>query len=233
MRAKRIGVLGGTFNPIHQGHLHIARRTMSLFDLNQIHFVVATIPPHKNAANLVPLAHRYAMVSLATAGNRSFIPSLVELEPPASPYSIHTMGKLAREIPGSPGALYFIAGGDSLLDVGTWRCSEELLSSYSFVFVTRPRAVPLDVDTILPAKLAARTSDLRGMGPRQLRRHIDEIRPGRRRRIFVVDLAAPDISASQIRSLVSSGRRVRHLVPPEVNEYLQKLNLYGERCKKK
>ena len=96
MGVVRIGVLGGTFNPVHNGHLHIARNIQEFFALKQVHFVVATTPPHKSLEDLIPFNHRYAMVSLAVAGVSSFIPSLVELEPEASPFSIDTMDKLSQ-----------------------------------------------------------------------------------------------------------------------------------------
>ena len=135
---ERIGVLGGTFNPIHLGHLHIAGEIQKIFSLAQVHFVVATTPPHKSPEDLIPFIHRYAMLSLATAAISSYIPSMIELEPQASPFSVDTMNKLARCMGREQRELYFIAGGDSLSEVKTWRNSEKLLTSYNFVFALRP-----------------------------------------------------------------------------------------------
>ena len=224
----KLGVLGGTFNPIHLGHLHIASETARLFKLSQVHFVVATLPPHKASQTLIPFVDRYVMVCLATAGIPKFIPSAVELEQPPSPFSIDTMAKLARRHALAGEALYFIAGGDSLLDVATWRKSEELLLRYNFVFVMRPNAEIQDVSRVLPRATAGRICDLTGLsGPRRNARIRAEASQGRSK-IFIVDLGAPDISGSGIRELTARGKKVQKLVPPLVREYVGKLRLYGE-----
>ena len=225
----KLGVFGGTFDPIHRGHMHIARHAQNLFGLSQIHFVVATSPPHKRAGDLGPFSLRFAMVSLATSRFPSFIPSLIELEPPRSPYSIHTLGKLARGSSRAPRDLFFIAGGDSLLEVSNWREGGKLLSSYSFIFVSRPGVEDQDPARVLPRRVVSRVRDLRGLGRRQARREIRLEERASQNRIFLVDLSAPDISASRIRSLVFAGRRIQHLVPVPVGQYIRKLHLYGDR----
>jgi nicotinate-nucleotide adenylyltransferase len=223
----RIGVLGGTFNPIHYGHLHIAREIQKLFSLTQIHFVAATLPPHKSQENLIPFIHRFTMVSLATAGNPSFVPSLVELEPQASPYSVDTLDKLARRSGYGKKILYFIAGGDSLNEVKLWKQSEKLLTSFNFVFAMRPGAAQYNAGDILPPKAAARVRDLTRLRPGHIKRRIVE--EGGSTGIYLVDVSAPDISATRIRSLVSSGKPIHRFVPGPVREYINKLHLYGER----
>ena len=228
MEAVRIGVLGGTFNPIHIGHLHIARDIQDLFTLSQVHFVVAATPPHKSADDLIPLTHRYAMVSLALAGVSSFIPSLVELEPEASPFSVDTMSKLARCLELDKTALNFLAGGDSLLEVKSWQQSGELLDSYNFIFVLRPGVERVAPGDVLPEKVLPRVRDFTGLDRIRIRSRIAEGTAGESR-IYMVDIGAPDISATQIRSLASSQRAIHHLVPEPVREYIRKLHLYGGR----
>jgi nicotinate-nucleotide adenylyltransferase len=223
---KRIGVLGGTFNPVHCGHLHIAREIQRLFALSQVQFVVATVPPHKGPEDLVPFMHRYAMVSLATAGIPGFLPSLVELERQASPFSIDTLRKLARRA-GSNSGLYFIAGGDSLPEVKSWRHGGKLLNSYNFVFAMRPGAQLVNVDQVLPPQAARLVVDLTGLSRNHARRTIAQQKNGTR--IYLVDVGALAISATRIRSLVSSGRPFSRMVPGPVREYIQKLHLYGGR----
>ncbi len=225
----RLGVFGGTFNPIHFGHLHIAQNIQRIFSLSQIYFVVAAIPPHKPLEDLVSLTHRYAMVSLATAGSPSFIPSLVELEPPASSFSIDTMNKLAHQFSGRTPLLYFIAGGDSMLEVKTWQKSEKLLTSYNFVFVVRPGMGAIDSNRVLPVKSVSRLQNLVGLGKAQLRRLIRAEEKKGESRIYLLDIAAPDISATQIRRLASAGKSIRNMVPALVREYINKFHLYGER----
>jgi len=224
----RIGVLGGTFNPVHNGHLHIARNIQELFALKQVHFVVATTPPHKSPEDLIPFNHRYAMVSLAVAGMSSFVPSLVELESEASPFSIDTMGKLARHMGLDSGSLFFIAGGDSLLEVKSWQQSERLLNSYNFVFVLRPgidRIAPADV---LPSKVLSRVRDFTGLERVEILSCIAK-EADSENRIYIVDVEAPNISATQIRGLTSSKKSIQRLVPNPVREYIRKLHLYGGR----
>ncbi len=223
---KRIGILGGTFNPIHLGHLHIAGEIQRIFSLSQVHFVVATAPPHKAPEDLIPFAHRYAMVSLATAGMPSFVPSLVELEPEASPFSVDTMSKLDRRL-GSESALFFIAGGDSLAEVKSWREGEKLLTSYNFIFAMRPGAGSFNPDDVLPERASALVRDLTRLSPTQIQNSIGE--NGNTKRIYILDVHAPDISATQIRKWVSSGQAIHRMVPEPVCEYIQKLHLYGGR----
>ena len=228
MAAIRLGVLGGSFNPIHQGHLYIARRMRRLFRLSQIHFVVATVPPHKPALDLAPFVHRYAMVSLALAGSPGLLPSLVELEPPPSPFSVHTMRKLEALVPGCRARLYFIAGGDSLRDVNTWRESERLLASYNFIFIDRPGTRLPDPEGQLPAGVRGRAIDLRGAAPAAVRSSIRAADSEESPRIFVLDIGAPSVSSSEIREHIRARRPFGHLVPGSVGEYITKLQLYGE-----
>jgi nicotinate-nucleotide adenylyltransferase len=222
-----IGILGGTFNPIHLGHLHIADSVRNLFRLSRVHFVVATTPPHKRCENLIDFTHRYAMVSLAVADEPRFIPSMAELEPQASPFSVDTMKKFAASLGPEKEALYFIAGGDSLAEVKSWRESEILLTSYNFIFAVRPGVGLGDFAGVLPEKARGRVRDLTGLGKSQIRRRIWEKR-GSESRIYIVDVDAPDISATRIRKLASAGKSVRRLVPAPVCDYIHKLRLYGE-----
>jgi nicotinate-nucleotide adenylyltransferase len=223
-----LGVLGGSFNPIHRGHLYIARRVQRRFCLSQVHFVVAAAPPHKPGRGLAPFVHRYAMVSLALAGSRVLVPSLVELEPPPSPFSVHTMRKLESAVRGRRALLYFIAGGDSLRDVQTWHESEGLLASYNFIFIDRP-GVPIPrPERELPAGVRDRLIDLRGAAPVAMRRTIRTAEMAESPRIYLLDVAAPAVSSSDIRKDIRARRPFAHLVPSVVREYIQKLQLYGE-----
>jgi len=224
----RLGALGGSFNPVHFGHLFIARRIRDLFHLQRVHFIVAATPPHKPAGGLVPFAHRYAMVSLALAGSRSFLPSAVELDPPPSPFSVHSLEKLDLRNRAGHARLYFIAGGDSLLDVGSWHESERLLASYDFVFVTRPGVEIPDPAALLPRDARESMLDLRDRRPAEIRAAVRTAEACGERRVYLLDVGAPDISASEIRRLVAAGEPVDKLVPARVREYIEKLNIYGE-----
>ena len=228
MTAQRLGVLGGSFNPVHLGHLHIAEHSREIFGLSQVLFVVASAPPHKSPQDLIPFAHRYAMVSLATSGNAHLFPSMVELEPPPSAYSVDTLAKLTLRFGATGKDLYFIAGADSLLEVAGWHRPETLLRSYNFIFVVRPGAKAPDIKSTLPPAAASRVVDCRGIDSARVGRQIAAELAAPECRIFLVDVAAPDVAASQIRKLASSGQRIDHLVPARVQEYILKLHLYGE-----
>ena len=221
---ERIGVLGGTFNPIHFGHLHVAGEIQKIFALSQVHFVVATTPPHKDPGDLIDFTHRYAMVALATSGMASFVPSMIELEPEASSYSVDTMAKLTRRFGGE---VYFIAGGDSLYEVKSWRESEKLLTSYNFIFVLRPGTAPFHPREVLPEGTVPLLRDFTGMKEDAARRVIRRKDPANR--IYLLDVGAPEISATRIRKLISSGKPVHRMVPRPVCDYIRKLHLYGGR----
>lgn len=227
MNRARVGVLGGTFNPIHCGHLHVAREVHELFSLAQVYFVVASNPPHKPPSDLLPFVHRYAMTSLATAGFPGFIPSPIEIEPGASPYTIDTMEKLERRVGADRSALFFIAGGDSLSEVRSWRQGARLLDTYNFVFVTRPGVPSFNPADALPLEAVSRMRDLTGLSRVEAQRAIAE--ESGRPRIFIVDVGAPDISATELRRLVAAGKPIDEMAPGPVREYIGKLQLYGGR----
>jgi nicotinic acid mononucleotide adenylyltransferase len=138
------------------------------------------------------------------------------------------MGKLACRTCGRDSSLFFIAGGDSLVEVSTWRESEKLLTSYNFIFVTRPGVAPIDPASVLPARAIPSVRNLVGLGPRRLRHRIQIETAAGESRVFIVDMGALDISASEIRELASRGKQIGHLVSAPVYEYLQKTRLYGE-----
>ena len=224
----KIGVFGGTFNPIHRGHLHIAQNVQSLFALSRVYFVVASEPPHKRSEEIIPFAHRYAMTSLAVEKEISFIPSMVEMEPAPSPYTIDTLDKLARIEENS--RLFFIAGGDSLLEIATWHESERLLAEYSFIFVKRPWDGHIDAEKCLPADVFRRTLDLTGFDRARAKKKIAGT-PKDENRIYIVDVKAPDISSTKIRSLAAAkggDRAIRRMLPPAVRVHIRKLRLYRQ-----
>ncbi|MEJ2108808.1 MAG: nicotinate (nicotinamide) nucleotide adenylyltransferase [Acidobacteriota bacterium] len=202
----RLGVLGGTFNPIHKGHMHIARSVQKLFSLSEVLFVVSAAPPHKPQDSLIELTHRYAMVSLATAGEPSFVPSLIELEPQASPYSVDTMHKIAERSDCNVEDLYFIAGGDSLRDLKSWHKSEKLLASYNFIFVLRPGVHVENYTKFLPEKVWGRVCDCTGC----TRARVQE-----------------KIKAGRFGENPASGNNFNDSVPETVYRYIKKLKLYG------
>ena len=229
MAAKRVGILGGSFNPVHNGHLHLAERGRAILGLSEVHFVVAGLPPHKLPPSLIEYHHRYAMVSLATAGCPEFLPSQAEIEPPASPFSIDTLAKIARRLAVPGEDIYFIAGGDSLRDVAAWHESDRLLENYNFVFVMRPGIAVPEVRSLLPAPSAARALDCRGLPAETAQARTAAAVEAGGCRVFVLETGAPEIAASDVRRMAAAGEDFGRLVPAPVCEYILKLHLYGER----
>jgi nicotinate-nucleotide adenylyltransferase len=134
----RIGILGGTFDPIHLGHLYLARKVLQKLSLEKIIFIPAYIPPHKKNSEVTSTRHRYNMVKLAIAGNKRFEASGIEIERKGSSYSVETMRQLRNQY-GPSVKIFFITGSDSLKELSGWKNLEEMLTLCKFVVVKRPR----------------------------------------------------------------------------------------------
>jgi len=154
---------------------------------------------------------------------------MIELEQPTSPFSSDTLRKLARKHGLKATDLYFIAGGDSFLEVPDWHESTKLLTTYNLIFAMRPGFSPHIPPPGFPARAVSRIRDFTGVARRRLQRCIQGEAHPHQNRIFLLDVDAPDIAASQIRHLAGAGKPYKHLVPCEVHEYIRKLHLYGER----
>src|SRR5262249_3532859 len=147
-----------TFDPIHRGHLTVARAAVAAFGLKQVWFVPADIPPHKQKVPITSFCHRYAMVSLALAGERDLIPSLVEAPDLESgndrkpSYSLETVRRVKRSL-GKSDHLYFLIGMDAFKDIAKWYKAEELLAECDFIVAARPGYSLADVASSLPQKL--------------------------------------------------------------------------------
>src|SRR6185436_5846615 len=116
MGLRRVGIYGGTFDPVHNGHLEVARRVLQLFELDEIVFVPACVPPHKRTLKLTSAFHRFAMLSLATAADQRLLVSTIELDAPDRPYAVDTVARLQDETH----RLFFIIGADSWSEITTW-----------------------------------------------------------------------------------------------------------------
>src|SRR5215468_6991966 len=133
---RRIGIYGGTFDPVHCGHLAVAEAVSNAFALDRIFFVPAFTPPHKRKRMISSPFHRMAMLALATADSPKMFISTVELEAPSRPYTIETLGQLQTEL--QPARLFFMMGADSFSEVTSWREYEAILSEYDVIVATRP-----------------------------------------------------------------------------------------------
>jgi len=142
----RLGVFGGSFNPIHRGHLHAAILAREAEGLDEVIFVPAAVPPHKEASDLAPPGDRMAMIRAALAEEPGASVSGVELEPGGPRYTIDTLLRLRERHPGSE--LRFILGLDSLIDLPGWREPERILSEFGVIAVDRPGLDPAGVDPV-------------------------------------------------------------------------------------
>jgi nicotinate-nucleotide adenylyltransferase len=219
----RIGLLGGTFNPVHNGHLAITRQTREAIGLDQILFVPSNHPPHKSHDSLAPAKDRYEMVRLAIASNSSLAISDVELRRPGKSYSIDTIRLLQQEY-GAQTELVFLIGLDAFLDFPSWRDPQTLLELCPFVVISRPGLSFRSLSTLalLPPIPGPSLTDL-DTG----RISCLEVPLGKQR-LTCLQLSPSAVSASDIRSRVRRGLPVANLLPPLVESYILQHHLYQE-----
>ena len=215
----KIGIFGGTFDPIHWGHLRSAEEVGETYRLNRVYFVPASLPPHKRGRTTTPALDRLQMVRLAVARNPRFSVSTVELARPGLSYSIDTIREFASKLKKAD-SLYFIIGLDAFREIGTWKDFAEIFSLCNFIVTSRPGSKendPLKGTGVAVKKLFC--YDFK----RKNYRH----RSGTR--VHFIELTDIAISASEIRALVRQGKSIRYLVPPSVEKYMKRRGLYGSR----
>jgi nicotinate-nucleotide adenylyltransferase len=221
--ARKVALFGGTFDPIHEGHLAVARAAERRFRFDEIHFIPAAHPPHKLPSKLSPFAHRYAMVALACAGQPAFVPSLAEANngsAAGASYSVDTVRKFRREICRPGDSIYFLLGADSFLEIGTWKEYETLLGLCDFVVASRPGVSMQALRRVIPARLlapAGSAAAVRGAIALQ------------RTNVYMLDSVASPVSATAVRRRLDRGRSVHGLVPRTVEDYIIKQALYRDR----
>ncbi|HEX5602658.1 MAG TPA: nicotinate-nucleotide adenylyltransferase [Pyrinomonadaceae bacterium] len=213
---KRIALYGGTFDPVHAGHLEVARRVSQLFEIEKVLFIPAQMAPHKIGRPVTEPIHRYAMLALATQDDPQLSISTFELDAPDRRYTVDTVGHFQRVL-GDSTELFFIMGADSWSEVTTWREWERLLSMTNHIVVTRPGYEPV---TTHVGKISDRIVDVRG-GKSPSRTESGK-------KIFFTDVVMKDVSATSIRHLGSEGSfgELTGLVPGPVLEYIKKYGIY-------
>lgn len=215
---RRIGVYGGTFDPIHNGHLKVAAVILEAFALEQMLFVPAFVPPHKRERAISDPYHRYAMIALATQDAPAMLVSSIELEAPARPYTIETLQRLQAEQKNAQ--LFFIMGADSFVDITSWHEYARLLNEFDLIVAARPGyCQELNLTAHLAPRLQAQVVDLRGG-----QRPSDGMLTAPH--IYLTDYLTIDISATEIRKAISEGRAIDDFVPPSVARYIEKHDFY-------
>ena len=229
-----IGLFGGTFDPVHRGHLALARVALDQYKLNRVYFVPANIPPHKQRRPLSPFIHRFAMLALATAQERAFVASLLEApEEDASPvrptkkslekpnYTIDTIRRLKQSFKASD-KLFFLIGMDAFCDIAKWHQAEALFRECEFIVANRPGYSLADVANALPENLRPRPEVTR-----PFHKHAatgDLVLKGAT--IHLLDDLHQPASATAIRQAAAAGKPLGRFVDAPVAEYIKKMGLY-------
>jgi nicotinate-nucleotide adenylyltransferase len=221
---RRIALYGGTFDPVHTGHIGVAHGLSKIFALDRVLFIPADVAPHKRVMNVTPALHRYAMLALATQGEASFRISTIELDAPERPYTFETLSRMQESL-GNDVQLFFIMGADSWMEITTWREWERVLTLANHIVVTRP-GYELSAKHVTP-RIRERIVDLRGQEQEQAALGIDK---GNGPRVYVTDAVNMDVSATMIRQAVREGRDAEwsKYVSPSVADYIRKYGLYRE-----
>jgi nicotinate-nucleotide adenylyltransferase len=194
---RRLGVMGGTFDPIHYGHLVTAEEALVQFSLDEVVFVPTGMPWMKQERDVSHAEARYLMTVIATASNPRFSVSRIEIDRAGPTYTVETLRALSNENPDAE--LYFITGADAMLEIFEWKDTEEALSLAHFIAATRPG---YDL-----TRFEART-------------------PTQHPNVSVMNIPALAISSTDVRDRVHAGRPIRYLVPEGVKSYIEKAGLY-------
>jgi nicotinate-nucleotide adenylyltransferase len=205
----RVGILGGTFDPIHFGHLAIAEEVAEILELDRVLFVPASVPPHKLHDDVAPAADRAAMVACAVVGNPRFSLCRIELDRDGPSYTADTLSSLADEAARQRVAreLFFILSADALADFRGWHDPERVVALATLAVVPRPGSPAPELDWALAQLPPSAT-------------------PPARPRVECIDTVPLATSSTDIRRQVAAGRSIRYLVPPAVEEYVREHRLY-------
>jgi len=222
---RRIALFGGSFDPIHSGHLAVARAADRRFNFDEIHFVPASRPPHKLKQHLAPFPHRFAMVALACTEHLHFVPSLAEAGENFSGtqlhYSVDTVRYFRHLYNGHGDRIFFMIGADAFLDIPMWKEYETLLTLCDFIIANRPGIRAEALRLVIPPGLMARNEP----GP-EAEPPSPVIAYLQRTTVYLLDSVSSDVSATDIRRRAHRGQSIHGLVSARVEEYILKQGLY-------
>jgi len=204
-QGQKIGIMGGTFNPIHSGHLVTAQEALSQFNLDRVIFIPTGNPPHKDKQEIADSEDRYIMAVIATSSNSNFFVSRMEIERKKKSYTIDTVRQLKKKY-GRKSSLYFVTGADAILEILTWKNTDEIISLCKFIAATRPG---YDITRIEDLRKKLFSSDEESY-----------------KKIYIMEIPALSISSTDIRNRLKSGRPIDYLVPEGVSNYILKHGLY-------
>ncbi|MDB5108491.1 MAG: nicotinate-nucleotide adenylyltransferase [Candidatus Binatus sp.] len=211
----RVGIFGGSFNPIHFGHLRAAEEAREALALDLVYFVPAASPPHKVEGELAPADHRMQMVRLATKGNRHFMASDVEIRRTGRSYTIDTVRHYLATLR-QPATLYLLMGADQFSELETWKDPEELVRLCNIAVHSRPLS-----DAPGPPRISV--AALKRFGYTEEDDHY--LQPGGKTLSFLDTTFFP-VSATEIRRKLQRGKSINYLIPGDVVDYIQRHQVY-------
>jgi len=214
---KKIGLFGGTFDPIHCGHVKAAEDAQSAFSFDRILFIPSYIPPHKESEDVASAEHRLKMVELALFPHARFFPSSIEIDARGKSYSIVTLNRIKEMFPQTE--VFFLLGIDAFLDIKTWKDYEDVLEQCSFVVMSRPGFRLEDAQKALPDRYHRRMMEVSGpIEGKNTRRSVH--------RIYLLSITPLDISSTEVRERVRRNQSIKGLVPENVEYYIKEKCLY-------
>src|ERR1041385_8649621 len=224
---RRIALFGGSFDPIHNGHLAVARAADRRFNFDQIHFIPASRPPHKLRQHLAPFPHRFAMVALACAEHQHFVPSVAEAGDDFSGaqlhYSVDTVRYFRHAYHGHGDRIYFIIGADAFLDIPMWKEYETLLGLCDFIVANRPGIRVEALRLVIPPDLIARPGAKKEAEAAHPSQVVAQLHCST---VYLLENISSDVSATDIRRRAQRGQSIHGLVSARVEEYILKQGLY-------
>ena len=221
-----IGLFGGSFDPVHRGHIALARSAAGRFSLRRILFVPANVPPHKQKHPVTPFVHRYAMLALATQDEKGWVPSLLEGPGDGATranYTIDTVQRVKQTLKRAE-RLFFLMGIDAFRDIAKWHRAAALLAECEFVVASRPGYSLRDVAESLPESLRPAAAVIKPFHKQPAAG--DLVLPGVT--IHLLEGVHQNISATAIRAAAAHGKPLARWVEPRVAEYIRKLGLYRQ-----
>jgi len=221
----RLGILGGTFNPIHFGHLRAAEEARERGNLDKVIFMPSGNPPLK-IVDLIDASHRYAMARLATASNVNFVVSDLEIRQIEKSYTVNTIQRLCEIYLGDE--LFFILGIDAFLDIPNWWQPDVLTGMVDFILVTRPGFDLMDVlkSPYINKGKESKVNPVRSDASNGVKGQGEEMRLLSGRKALVLQMTPMGISSTEIRRLLREGKSIKYLLPDKVEEYIYQHNLY-------
>jgi nicotinate-nucleotide adenylyltransferase len=217
----RVGLLGGTLDPIHCGHIETARAARTALGLDSVHVLPANVPPHRTEQPTASSCHRFAMTALAVNGIEGLLANDLELTTPGRSFTSDTLVRFSQSADLEPLQIFFITGADAFAEIATWHRYPEVLDLANFIVISRP-GFPAEASRQRVPAVAARMTSVSGDSPAA-----SSQQPAARTGIFLVDARTPDVSSTDIRTRLAEGKSIHGLVPDTVERHIAQHRLYS------